>query len=50
MTHFNIGIDTGGSNPKVDIRVEHIDLPNMDEERSLIAATVIAKCLSTPAA
>jgi len=40
----------GGSNPKVDIRVERVDLPNMDEERSLIAATVIAECLSTPAA
>ncbi len=40
----------GGTSPLVDIRVERIDIPNMDEEHSLIAATVIAECLSTPAA
>jgi len=40
----------GGSSPEVDIRIERIDIPDMDKERSLIAATVIAECLSTPAA
>ena len=40
----------GGISPEVEIRVERIDIPNMDKERSLIAATVIAECLSTPAA
>ena len=39
----------GGSSPEINIHVERVDLPNMDEERSLIAATVIAECLSTPA-
>ena len=38
----------GGLAPEVEIRVERVDLPNMDLERSLIAATVIAECLSTP--
>ena len=42
-------ISMGGLAPEVDIRVERVDLPNMDLERSLIAATVIAECLSTPA-
>lgn len=39
----------GGSSPQVDIHVERVDLPNMEDDRSLIAATVIAECLSTPA-
>ena len=39
----------GGLNPEVEIKVQRVDLPNMDAERSLIAATVIAECLSNPA-
>lgn len=39
----------GGISPEINIHVERVDLPDMDEERSLIAATVIAECLSTPA-
>jgi len=42
-------VSMGGLTPEVDIRIERVDLPNMDLERSLIAATVIAECLSTPA-
>ena len=40
----------GGLAPEVDVRIERVDLPNMDLQRSLIAATVIAECLSSPAA
>jgi len=42
-------LSMGGLMPEVDIRIERVDLPNMDLERSLIAATVTAECLSTPA-
>ena len=36
----------GGGSVEVDIQVERVDLPNMDSDRSLIAATVVAECLS----
>ena len=39
----------GGSSPEINYHIERVDLPDMDQERSLIAATVIAECLSTPA-
>lgn len=41
-------IAMGGGSAEVDIQIERVDLPNMDEDSSLIAATVIAECLSTP--
>ena len=37
----------GGSSVEVDIQIERVDLPNMDLDRSLIAATVVAECLSS---
>jgi N-methylhydantoinase A/oxoprolinase/acetone carboxylase beta subunit len=37
----------GGGAVEVDIQVERVDLPNMDLDRSLIAATVVAECLSS---
>jgi N-methylhydantoinase A/oxoprolinase/acetone carboxylase beta subunit len=37
----------GGGSVEVDIQVERVDLPNMDSDRSLIAATVVAECLSS---
>ena len=37
----------GGGSAEIDIKIERVDLPNMDSERSLIAATVIAECLSS---
>jgi N-methylhydantoinase A/oxoprolinase/acetone carboxylase beta subunit len=37
----------GGGATEVNIQVERVDLPNTDSERSLIAATVIAECLSS---
>jgi N-methylhydantoinase A/oxoprolinase/acetone carboxylase beta subunit len=37
----------GGGSVEVDIQIERIDLPNMDSDRSLIAATVVAECLSS---
>jgi len=49
MTTFNIGIDTGGTSAEINIQVERVDLPNMDRQGSLIAATVTAECLSSPA-
>jgi N-methylhydantoinase A/oxoprolinase/acetone carboxylase beta subunit len=42
-------ISMGGNSAEINIQVERVDLPNMDSDRSLIAATVIAECLSTPA-
>ncbi|MFT6372133.1 MAG: N-methylhydantoinase A/oxoprolinase/acetone carboxylase beta subunit [Gammaproteobacteria bacterium] len=36
----------GGGSVEVDIQVKRVDLPNMDLDRSLIAATVVAECLS----
>ena len=36
----------GGQSAEIDIQIERVDLPNTDSERSLIAATVIAECLS----
>jgi N-methylhydantoinase A/oxoprolinase/acetone carboxylase beta subunit len=37
----------GGGSVVVDIQIERVDLPNMDSDRSLIAATVVAECLSS---
>jgi N-methylhydantoinase A/oxoprolinase/acetone carboxylase beta subunit len=37
-----------GSSAEINVQVERVDLPNMDADRSLIAATVIAECLSSP--
>jgi N-methylhydantoinase A/oxoprolinase/acetone carboxylase beta subunit len=37
----------GGESVEVDIQVSRVDLPNMDSDRSLIAATVVAECLSS---
>jgi N-methylhydantoinase A/oxoprolinase/acetone carboxylase beta subunit len=37
----------GGGSVEVDIQVERVDLPNMSSDRSLIAATVVAECLSS---
>jgi N-methylhydantoinase A/oxoprolinase/acetone carboxylase beta subunit len=42
-------ISMGGTSPEIRIEVERVDLPNMDKQRSLIAATVTAECLSSPA-
>ena len=39
----------GGGLAEIDIHVDRVDLPNMDPARSLVAATVIAECLSSPA-
>jgi len=36
----------GGGSVEVDIQIKRVDLPNMDLDRSLIAATVVAECLS----
>ena len=41
-------LEMGGSDPQIQVDVERVDLPNMDTDMSLIAATVIAECLSTP--
>jgi len=37
----------GGGSVEIDIQVERVDLPNMNLDRSLIAATVVAECLSS---
>lgn len=37
----------GGGSAEIDIQIERVDLPNTDSKRSLIAATVIAECLSS---
>ena len=39
----------GGVSPEVEVNVERIDLPNMNSDNSLIGATVIAECFSSPA-
>ena len=36
----------GGEEVEVDIQIKRVDLPNMDLNRSLIAATVVAECLT----
>ena len=41
-------IEMGGGSTEVSIHIERIDLPDMDSERSLIAATITAECLSKP--
>lgn len=40
--------EMGGGSTEVSIQVQRVDLPDMDRERSLIAATVTAECLSNP--
>jgi len=42
-------LSMGGGSAEINIQVERVDLPDMDRDRSLIAATVIAECLSSPA-
>ena len=42
-------LSMGGTSAEINIQVERVDLPNMDKDRSLIAATVTAECLSSPA-
>jgi N-methylhydantoinase A/oxoprolinase/acetone carboxylase beta subunit len=39
----------GGGLAEIDIHVDRVDLPNLDPATSLVAATVIAECLSSPA-
>lgn len=40
----------GGNSVNINLDVERIDMPNMRPEDSLISATVVAECLSIPAA
>jgi len=40
----------GGNSANINLDVERIDMPNMRPEESLISATVVAECLSIPAA
>jgi N-methylhydantoinase A/oxoprolinase/acetone carboxylase beta subunit len=39
----------GGGLAEIDIQIDRVDLPNMDPASSLVSATVIAECLSSPA-
>ncbi len=41
-------ISMGGGSAEINIQVERVDLPDMDKDRSLIAATITAECLSSP--
>ncbi|PSC06902.1 hydantoinase [Alsobacter soli] len=40
----------GGVAPDVDVHVDRVDLPDMEGDRGLVAATVIAECWGTPQA
>ncbi|GGH29053.1 hydantoinase [Alsobacter metallidurans] len=40
----------GGSAPEVDVHVDRVDLPGMEGDRGLVAATVVAECWGTPLA